>query len=337
MTTAGHKATADLSHTHHPLRQAAAEHRTLLALCALCSVLAGCALPYNKAPVEDRSAPLRPVTPPPLIEPPRPAATGPLAANAEFSGRTGYYTVRPGDTLIRVGLETGQNWRDLQRWNNLDNPNVLEIGQVLRVFAPGQDPSATTVRPITTSRIETRPAAASATANAAVVVPAPASSTPASAATAPVGAMPGGSAAVGSASVPSPAPAPVAPRDADEDVAWAWPAQGPLISSFDESRNKGVAIAGKAGDPVVAAADGRVVYAGSGLRGYGNLIIIKHNDTYLTAYAHNQALLVKEDQPVRRGQKIAEMGASDADRVQLHFEIRRKGKPMDPTRMLPSR
>jgi lipoprotein NlpD len=273
------------------------------------------------------------VTPPPLIEPPRPAATGPLAANAEFSGRTGYYTVRPGDTLIRVGLETGQNWRDLQRWNNLDNPNVLEIGQVLRVFPPGQDPSATTVRPVITSRIETRPAAASAP----VAVPAPASSTPMPApmATVPAGATSVGSAAPGPASTP--APAPVAPRDADEDVTWAWPAQGPLISSFDESRNKGVAIAGKAGDPVVAAADGRVVYAGSGLRGYGNLIIIKHNDTYLTAYAHNQALLVKEDQPVRRGQKIAEMGASDADRVQLHFEIRRKGKPMDPTRMLPSR
>jgi lipoprotein NlpD len=335
MTTAGHKATADLSHTNFPLRRLAVDHRTLLALCALCSVLAGCALPHNKAPVEDRSAPLRPVTPPPLIEAPRPAGNGPLTANAEFSGRTGYYTVRAGDTLIRVGLETGQNWRDLQRWNNLDNPNVLEIGQVLRVVPPGQDPTATTVRPVTTSRIETRPAAASAP--AVVAVPTPASSTPAATpvVTAPVGAAPSGSAATSSASTP--APAPVAPRDADEDVTWAWPAQGPLISSFDESRNKGVAIAGKAGDPVVAAADGRVVYAGSGLRGYGNLIIIKHNDTYLTAYAHNQALLVKEDQPVRRGQKIAEMGASDADRVQLHFEIRRKGKPMDPTRMLPSR
>ncbi|MEY2687929.1 MAG: lipoprotein NlpD [Pseudomonadota bacterium] len=332
MTTAGHHATADLTHAPSPLRQVAADHRTLLALCALCSVLAGCALPYNKAPVEDRSAPLRPVTPPPLIEPPRPAATGPLAANAEFSGRTGYYTVRPGDTLIRVGLETGQNWRDLQRWNNLDNPNVLEIGQVLRVFPPGQDPSATTVRPVVTSRIETRPPAGGASA---VSPPASSTSSPLAGATAPVGAAPSTSAAPMPASTA--APAPVAPRDADEDVTWAWPAQGPLISSFDESRNKGVAIAGKAGDPVVAAADGRVVYAGSGLRGYGNLIIIKHNDTYLTAYAHNQALLVKEDQPVRRGQKIAEMGASDADRVQLHFEIRRKGKPMDPTRMLPSR
>ena len=119
--------------------------------------------------------------------------------------------------------------------------------------------------------------------------------------------------------------------------AWAWPASGAVVAGFDESRQKGLAIAGKAGDPVLAAADGRVVYAGSGLRGYGNLVIVKHNNTYLTAYAHNQALLVKEDQVVRRGQKIAEMGASDAERVQLHFEIRRQGKPIDPARLLPAR
>jgi lipoprotein NlpD len=106
---------------------------------------------------------------------------------------------------------------------------------------------------------------------------------------------------------------------------------------FDEVKNKGVDIAARAGDPVLAAADGRVVYAGAGLRGYGNLIIVKHNNTYLTAYAHNQTLLVKEDQMVRQGQKIAEMGSSDADRVKLHFEIRRQGKPVDPLRYLPPR
>jgi lipoprotein NlpD len=110
-----------------------------------------------------------------------------------------------------------------------------------------------------------------------------------------------------------------------------------VVTPFDDNRSKGLAIGGKAGDPVLAAADGRVVYAGSGLRGYGNLVIVKHNNTYLTAYAHNQALLVKEDQLVRKGQKIAEMGSSDADRVQLHFEIRRQGKPVDPARLLPSR
>jgi lipoprotein NlpD len=132
--------------------------------------------------------------------------------------------------------------------------------------------------------------------------------------------------------------APAVPaRDNDDDVQWAWPAVGPVAAPFDETRNKGLAITGKAGDPVYAAADGRVVYAGSGLRGYGNLVIVKHNATYLTAYAHNQTLLVKEDQVVRKGQKIAEMGSSDADRVQLHFEVRRQGKPVDPAKLLPAR
>ena len=128
-----------------------------------------------------------------------------------------------------------------------------------------------------------------------------------------------------------------APRDGDDDINWMWPANGPVATSFDENRSKGLAITGKPGDPVFAAADGRVVYAGSGLRGYGNLVILKHNNTYLTAYAHNQTLLVKEDQAVRRGQKIAEMGATDAERVQLHFEIRKLGKPIDPAKLLPPR
>ena len=120
-------------------------------------------------------------------------------------------------------------------------------------------------------------------------------------------------------------------------MAFIWPAGGTLLSGFDEIKNKGLDIAGKVGEPVLAAADGRVVYSGAGLRGYGNLIILKHNNTFLTAYAHNQTLLVKEDQTVRKGQKVAEMGNSDADRVKLHFEIRRQGKPVDPTRYLPAR
>ena len=110
-----------------------------------------------------------------------------------------------------------------------------------------------------------------------------------------------------------------------------------MLAGFDEAKNKGVDIGGKAGDAVVASADGRVVYAGAGLRGYGTLIILKHNNTFLTAYAHNQTLVVKEDQTVKKGQKIAEMGNSDADRVKLHFEVRRQGKPVDPSRYLPAR
>ena len=110
-----------------------------------------------------------------------------------------------------------------------------------------------------------------------------------------------------------------------------------MTANFDEVRNKGLAFKGNAGDAVLAAADGRVMYAGSGLRGYGNMIIIKHSTNYLTAYAHNQALLVKEDEAVRKGQKIAEMGSSDSDQVKLHFEIRKQGKPIDPAKLLPSR
>jgi lipoprotein NlpD len=134
---------------------------------------------------------------------------------------------------------------------------------------------------------------------------------------------------------PSPAAPAPSPGD-DEGLDWVWPAKGKLVAQFSESASlKGIDIAGAAGDAIVASAPGRVVYAGSGLRGYGKLVIIKHNATYLTAYAHNKDLLVKEGQSVTRGQKIAEMGSSDTDRVKLHFEIRRLGKPMDPLRFLP--
>jgi lipoprotein NlpD len=134
----------------------------------------------------------------------------------------------------------------------------------------------------------------------------------------------------------APAAAPAAPSGEDA-VAFVWPVSGSVLETYDEVKNKGVDIGGKLGDPVLAAADGRVVYAGAGLRGYGNLIILKHNNTYLTAYAHNQNLLVREDQAVKQGQKIAEMGSSDADRVKLHFEVRRQGKPVDPLGYLPKR
>jgi lipoprotein NlpD len=110
-----------------------------------------------------------------------------------------------------------------------------------------------------------------------------------------------------------------------------------VLAGFDEAKNKGIDIGGNAGDPVLAAADGRVIYAGSGLRGYGNLVILHHNNTFLTAYGHNQTILVKENQTVKKGQKIAEMGSTDANRVQLHFEIRRSNKPVNPTGYLPSR
>ena len=271
------------------------------ALMAL-SVLSGCApqTPLRAPPVEDRglgatsfgngsgsaAAPMVAVKPLP---------------GAENAGKPGYYTVKPGDTVRKVAQETGQNWRDITRWNDLSNADLIEVGQVLRVAPPG---------------------------------PAPAT-----------GALAQGAAPVAPAVVGTPLPPaasaparPVSPAGGgEEELAFIWPAPGPLLAGFDEQKNKGYDIGGKAGEPVVASADGRVVYAGAGLRGYGNLIILKHNNTYLTAYAHNRALLVKEDQTVRKGQKIAEMGSSDAERVMLHFEIRRQGKPVDPSKYLAAR
>jgi lipoprotein NlpD len=277
--------------------------------CAAGLLVAGCAAPANRAPVEDRAR--AGVVPPPMPAASSPDTVRPALPAADNTGRAGFYTIRPGDTMVRIGLENGQNWRDIARWNGIENPNLIEVGQVLRVVPPGTDPNtvaarAVPPRPLDARPLDGRPAAASA---------------PVAAASAP----------------PAPAPAPAAAREPDDDIAWQWPASGPVATTFDEARSKGLAITGRAGDPVLAAADGRVVYAGSGLRGYGNLVIVKHNATYLTAYAHNRTLLVKEDQSVKRGQKIAEMGASDAERVQLHFEIRKQGKPVDPARLLPPR
>ncbi len=253
-------------------------------------VLSGCGTRLTKAPVEDRGA---------LAGMGVNSATGVpdrVLPGAENAGKPGYYSVKPGDTLIRIGLENGQSWKDIARWSNLENANLIEVGQVLRVVPPVLD-GVSTSRPVATT------------------VVAPAGKT---------------SAGVKSSSAP-------AASAGEDDMGFIWPASGALLAGFDEARNKGYDINGKAGDPVLASADGRVVYSGAGLRGYGNLIILKHNNTFLTAYAHNQTLLVKEDQAVRKGQKIAEMGNTDADRVKLHFEIRRQGKPVDPSRYLPSR
>ena len=278
----------------------------------LALVLVSCAAPHRPAPVEDRgtmtSAPASPANA--GGAPMTTDASGKPLAGIENFGKPGYYAVRPGDTIRRIGTETGQKWQDIARWNGIDNPDLIEVGQVLRVIPPGvtavaaAQPSATT--PATTAAVPPVP-----------VTPAvPVAPTP----------------PVTTSSV-----APAAAASGDENIGWIWPAQGTVIAGFDEAKNKGLDIAGRAGEPVLAAADGRVVYAGAGLRGYGNLIILKHNNTYLTAYAHNQTLLVKEDQAVQKGQKIAEMGSSDANRVKLHFEIRRQGKPVDPARYLPAK
>jgi lipoprotein NlpD len=291
--------------------------RVAAALVAAMSLF-GCANPPHRAPVEERSATPRvtvAAASPALAPASAPETSRPAVVDS--GPRPGFYTVKPGDTLIRIGLDNGQNWKDLVRWNSLDNPNLIEVGQTLRVVPPGTDPTSATSRPIVATRVEPRPLDTKPSGTTAASAP-PIASAP------PVAATP-------------PPPSPPAAKDADDDIAWAWPVSAPVALPFDESRNKGLIFRGKAGDPVLAAADGRVVYAGSGLRGYGNLVILKHNATYLTAYAHNQTLLVKDDQTVRKGQKIAEMGSTDADGVQLHFEIRKQGKPIDPAKLLPPR
>jgi lipoprotein NlpD len=302
------------------------------------ALVAGCGTSLNRAPVEDRTAG-RASSSSTTAAPAGASAAevpGKPPSGVENLGKPGYYAIKPGDTLMRVALENGQSWRDIARWNNIDNPNQLEVGQVLRVLPPGVDASAAAARGVTVAKVETKPLDAKAV-NGAASAPAAAQSTP----PAPTPAVAAAPPSVAPATAPAPAPAtaapPSAPRDADDDVAWAWPSTATVASPFDEGRSKGLVFAGKAGDPVLAAADGRVVYAGSGLRGFGNLVIVKHNNSYLTAYAHNQTLLVKEDQAVRRGQRIADMGSSDAERVQLLFEIRRLGKPIDPARLLPPR
>lgn len=283
-----------------------------LGVVAAALVLLGCSSPRQKAPVEDRRSPAKSTASQSAGL--KAGAQAALPAGSENAGKPGYYTVRPQDTLVRIALDNGQNWKDLARWNGLENPNLIEVGQVLRVVPPGADASQPSTRPVTAAKVETRPLD-SKTADSSASQPAASAS---------------GAAATSAASS-------AAPVQGDEAVVWMWPASGAVTAGFDEAKSKGLSIAGKAGDPVVAAADGRVVYAGSGLRGYGNLVIIKHNSTYLTAYAHNQTLLVKEDQVVRRGQKIAEMGSTDAESVKLHFEIRRQGKPTDPAKLLPPR
>ena len=290
---------------NHPARAGRLNGLMAVSLTLLLTLLVGCtSRSLSNAPVEDRGTARTTAGASPSANPIAPMP------EAENLGKPGFYTVKPGDTLIRIGLDSGQNWRDLSRWNNIDNPNQIEVGQVLRTTPPPGN-AAVVARPVASQ--------------------APVStSLPAQGASAP---KPAASAAP-SASADAPPPPP--PSAGEDDVAWIWPAQGAQLAGFDEVKNKGIDIAGRAGDPVLASADGRVVYSGAGLRGYGNLIILKHNNTYLTAYAHNQTLLVKEDQAVRKGQKIAEMGSSDADRVKLHFEIRRQGKPVDPLKYLPA-
>jgi len=227
-----------------------------------------------------------------------------LAACGSAPVGPGFYRVERGDTLSKIARSNRQPVQSIVRWNNLSNPDSIEVGQVLRVAPPGNSASVTASTTGNGSRSASRSGMASAS-------PAPAPR-----------------------SAPddvSPAPAPAS------SISLIWPTNGTVIRRFDGSNSKGIDIAGSAGAPVVAAAAGTVVYAGNGLRGYGNLLILKHNADYLTAYAHNRVLLVKEGQSVTQGEKIAEVGDTDTDRVMLHFELRYQGRSVDPSRALPAR
>ncbi|WP_313950631.1 peptidoglycan DD-metalloendopeptidase family protein [Accumulibacter sp.] len=253
------------------------------------------------------------------------------------------YTVKKGDTLYSIAAEHGVDFRELIVLNRIDNPNRILVGQSLRVRPAGSavGAGATVVRPIdTASSVEQRSLSASGDTlkrePLAGKEPYSEQALARAQAPAPVQHKTAEPAAAATAAAPSTAkPAEVAAGS--DDVAWMWPASGKLVGTFNEGGAKGIDISGNAGEPVLAAGGGKVVYSGTGLRGYGKLVIVKHNSTYLTAYAHNQSILVKEGQTVAKGQKIAEMGNTDADQVKLHFEVRRQGKPVDPLKYLPPR
>ncbi len=285
-----------------PLRSA----RVLLSAALLHALLAGCTITATReAPVAARSTarPAAPATPP--VDVPRPVV--PRVAPAD-----GIYIVQPGDTLYSIAVSFGRDVKDVARWNNLEDPARIQVGQALRVVPPVAETAA--VMPVT----PTNPATTRPLDGTSVPAPAPAAEPPAA---------PGPMAAIPEIKPPPPAPT----------SDWIWPVNGRVIDKFDEKRNKGIGIAGREGDPVVASADGQVVYSGSGLRGYGNLVILKHNDDFISAYAHNRQILVKQGQMVKRGQRIAEVGRSDTTQPKLHFEIRRQGKPVDPLAYLPPR
>ncbi len=321
-------------------------HPVLWMMVICCTgLLSACSTTKNQAPVVDRSTNIQPieVTRTPAPEPAPVLAPAPKAPATDGPG---FYTVKKGDTLIRIALDNGQNFRDLVLWNNLSNPNDIKVDQVLRVAppetlagsaqtervvtAPALDKSGSTgvvnkngprgdKRPYSEANLaELQKSDVGGQKTTLATVPSVSPSTP--------------------ASNPASAPAAAAAANSsnDEQLTWVWPTDGKILLGFEEGKNKGIDIGGKAGQQILAAGAGKVMYAGS-VRGYGNLVIVRHSNNLLSAYAHNQSILVKEGQNVQKGQMIAEMGNSDSDAVKLHFEIRQQGKPVDPTKFFPTR
>ncbi|HEV8645828.1 MAG TPA: peptidoglycan DD-metalloendopeptidase family protein [Burkholderiales bacterium] len=301
------------------------------------------AAPPNAGPpaastVPKAETPVSAATEEPLVKPYR-----------EGDWRPEFHVVKKGDTLYSIALDYGQDYRELAAWNNLEDPALIRLDQRLRLFPPDSvgelavpqavplpveiPPTPVAVPLKTEPKARKLPYSEQALAQLRRATPKPASP-PVTTPSPPPTAAPFAKPAVKAPGTPAPKEA----GSADVRLVWEWPTQGKLIYAFGEGTNqKGVGIEGRSGQAVLASAPGKVVYSGSGLRGYGKLIIIKHNTSYLSVYAHNSQILVKEGQSVAKGQKIAEMGNSDGDRVALHFEIRRLGKPIDPLQYLPGR
>ncbi|HUQ73896.1 MAG TPA: peptidoglycan DD-metalloendopeptidase family protein [Burkholderiales bacterium] len=274
---------------------------TKLAAASMIVVVAGCASQHGPAPVVDRTGrPQAPVA--------QPAQKPVVATPAPTPVAEGLYVVKKGDTLYSIALENGADYREVAQWNSLDDPTRILVGQVLRVRAPETAMTGTVVGRVESRAIESRPLEAPLPA----VVPKPP----------PIAAIP--------------APTAPAASTAPAGGEFMWPARGKILAGFAEPRSKGIDIDGKPGDPIVAAAAGRVTYIGSGIPGLGKLVVIKHDNGFITVYAHNRDIVVKEQQSVSRGQKIAELGSSDADRPKLHFQIRKGSAAVDPLRYLPA-
>jgi lipoprotein NlpD len=304
--------------------------RTALIL-SLPVFLAACAS-KGPAPVLDRK---------PSVEIAAKPVETPTIAVKPFEEVVKTHVVQKGETLYSLALLYGLDYRELAAWNNIENLGLIRVGLELRVSPPAMPapPSGVVATPLVSAPppVPELPAANTLTMKVEPkAVKAPYSDktlaqmeAEARASQATQGTQ------VAAAPTPAMAPAAAPPAKVENDlIDWGWPVRGKMLGGYTET-SKGLDIAGALGTPVTAAADGKVVYSGTALRGYGKLVIIKHNSTYLSAYAHNSHIVVNEGQDVKKGQKIAEMGSSDTDQVKLHFEVRKQGKPVDPARYLP--
>lgn len=308
-------------------------HWAPLALAAF--VMAGCAAVASngrRAPVMEYGADKKP----PITLPQPVAKTPAPVMDSVYETVTRIYIVQKGDTLYSIAFLNGVDYRDVADWNKLDNPAAIKIGQQLELHIPvaggarpKDEPKPVMLSQVPEAPVKSYPKVGKLTYTAQALTQAEKLQN------SPAG-EPVARPVVAAAAPEKVTVIPVRPAEDEAPLEWGMPTNGRLVAGFSESDNrKGVDIVGQRGQSVVASASGKVVYSGSGLRGYGKLIIIKHNKTFLSAYAHNDQILVKEGQSVSRGQKIAEMGNSDADRVKLHFEIRKLGKPVDPAKYLP--